>query len=41
MMTTVVALREEEIQVAVGQAGAKPQVQGLYSAPAPGGGPEA
>lgn len=41
MMTTVVALREEEVQVAVGKAGAKPQVQGLYSAPAPGGGPEA
>ncbi len=41
MMTTVVALREEEVQVAVGQAGAKPRVQGLYSAPAPGGGPEA
>ena len=40
MNTTVVALQEEQVLVAVGKSGAKPSVQALYSAPARGGGME-
>ena len=40
MNTTVVALQEEQVLVAVGRSGAKPSVQALYSAPARGGGME-
>lgn len=37
MNTTVLALQEEQVLVAVGKSGAQPSVQALYSAPAHGG----
>ena len=40
MNTTVLALQEEQVLVAVGKSGAQPSVQALYSAPAHGGGME-
>ena len=40
MNTTVLALQEEQVLVAVGKSGAKPSVQALYSASAHGGGME-
>ena len=40
MNTTVLAIQEEQVLVAVGKSGAKPSVQALYSAPAHGGGME-
>ena len=40
MNTTVLALQEEQVLAAVGRPGAKPSVQALYRAPAPGGGME-
>ena len=40
MNTTVLALQEEQVLVAVGKSGAQPSVQALYSAPVHGGGME-